>query len=170
MILPDVNVLVGAFRADAPHHAELRRWLKSAVADVEDLGLTDAVLAGTIRVLTHPRVFVNPTPLDDALAQVAALLAADGVVRATPRAAALGGRRAVVPRRRRTRQPRRRRPARRCGDRARRHLGDPRPRLRAVPRVALGEPAGRDGLTRGVGRAGPRFRLGVLRPGRTPGP
>ena len=27
---------------------------------------------------------VNPTPLDDALAQVAALLAADGVVRATP--------------------------------------------------------------------------------------
>jgi len=84
MILPDVNVLVGAFRADAPHHAQLRRWLKSAVADVEDLGLTDAVVGGTIRVLTHPRVFVNPTPLDDALAQVAALLAADGVVRVTP--------------------------------------------------------------------------------------
>ena len=84
MILPDVNVLVGAFRADAPHHAQLRRWLKSAVADVEDLGLTDAVLAGTIRVLTHPRVFVNPTPLDDALAQVAALLAADVVVAVTP--------------------------------------------------------------------------------------
>jgi predicted nucleic acid-binding protein len=84
VILPDVNVLVGAFRADAPHHAQLRRWLKSAVADVEDLGLTDAVVGGTIRVLTHPRVFVNPTPLDDALAQVTALLAADGVVRATP--------------------------------------------------------------------------------------
>jgi len=84
MILPDVNVLVGAFRADAPHHAQLRRWLKSAVADVEDLGLTDGVVGGTIRVLTHPRVFVNPTPLEDALAQVAALLAADGVVRVTP--------------------------------------------------------------------------------------
>ena len=84
MILPDVSVLVGAFRADAPNHAQLRRWLKSAVADVEDLGITDAVLAGTIRVLTHPRVFVNPTPLDDALAQVAALLAADGVVGANP--------------------------------------------------------------------------------------
>jgi toxin-antitoxin system PIN domain toxin len=84
MILPDVNVLVGAFRADAPHHAQLRRWLKSAVAGVEDLGLTDAVLAGTLRVLTHPRVFVNPTPLDDALAQVAALRDADGVVRVTP--------------------------------------------------------------------------------------
>jgi len=84
MILPDVNVLVGAFRADAPNHAQLRRWLKSAVADVEDLGLTDAVLAGTIRVLTHPRVFVNPTPLEDAFAQVAALLGADGVVRTTP--------------------------------------------------------------------------------------
>jgi toxin-antitoxin system PIN domain toxin len=84
VILPDVTVLVGAFRQDAPHHAKLRRWLKAAVADVEDLGLTDAVLAGTVRVLTHPRIFVNPTPLDDALAQVTALRAADGVVRVAP--------------------------------------------------------------------------------------
>lgn len=84
MILPDVNVLVGAFRADAPQHGALRAWLEGAVADPEDLGLTDAVLAGTVRVLTHPRVFARPTPLDVALGQVADLLAADGVVRITP--------------------------------------------------------------------------------------
>jgi hypothetical protein len=84
VILPDVNVLVGAFRTDAPSHARLRAWLEDAVVGVEDLGLTDAVLAGTVRVLTHPKVFARPTPLEDALTQVAALRAADGVVRVTP--------------------------------------------------------------------------------------
>ena len=84
MIIPDVNVLVGAFRVDAPDHDRLRAWLEAAVVGVEDLGLTDAVLTGTVRVLTHPRVFVQPTPLARALEQVAALHAADGVVRVTP--------------------------------------------------------------------------------------
>jgi hypothetical protein len=84
VIIPDVNVLVGAFRADTPDHDRLRAWLEAAVVGVEDLGLTDAVLTGTVRVLTHPRVFVRPTPLPRALEQVAALRAADGVVRVTP--------------------------------------------------------------------------------------
>ena len=84
MIIPDVNVLVGAFRADTPDHGRLRAWLEGAVGGVEDLGLTDAVLVGTVRVLTHPRVFAKPTPLARALEQVAALRAADGVVRVAP--------------------------------------------------------------------------------------
>jgi len=84
VIIPDVNVLVGAFRADAPDHGRLRAWLEGAVVGVEDLGLTDAVLTGTVRVLTHPRVFAKPTPLARALEQVATLRAADGVVRAAP--------------------------------------------------------------------------------------
>lgn len=84
MILPDVNVLVGAFRADTPHHAGLRGWLEDAVAAVEDVGLTDAVLGGTLRVLTHPRVFDPPTSLDVALRQVDALRDAAGVVRVVP--------------------------------------------------------------------------------------
>jgi len=84
VIIPDVNVLVGAFRADAPDHDRLRAWLEGAVVGVEDLGLTDAVLTGTVRVLTHPRVFAKPTPLARALEQVATLRAADGVVRVAP--------------------------------------------------------------------------------------
>ena len=84
MIIPDVNVLVGAFRADAPDHGRLRAWLEGAVVGVQDLGLTDAVLTGTVRILTHPRVFAKPTPLARALEQVATLRAADGVVRVAP--------------------------------------------------------------------------------------
>lgn len=84
MILPDVNVLVTAFRSDAPHHGAVRQWLERAVDGVEDLGITDAVAAGTVRVLTHRRVFDPPTELEMALRQVDALLAAPGVRRAGP--------------------------------------------------------------------------------------
>lgn len=84
MLMPDVNVLVGAYRMDAPHHAELRKWLESAVNGTEALALTDSVLAGFVRVVTHPRVFVTPTPLDEALEQAESVRAAAGVLRVTP--------------------------------------------------------------------------------------
>ena len=84
MILPDVNVLVGAFHPAADRHDELRRWLEAAVADVEEVGITDAVAGGTVRVLTHPRVFDPPVPLPDALEAMRSLLDADGVRRVTP--------------------------------------------------------------------------------------
>ena len=84
MIIPDVNVLVGAFRADADRHAGLRDWLEDVVAGPDVLALSDAVLGGVVRVLTHTRIFAVPTPLGTALDQVAALRGADGVVRVTP--------------------------------------------------------------------------------------
>ncbi|WP_430646842.1 TA system VapC family ribonuclease toxin [Agromyces sp. GXS1127] len=84
MLIPDVNVLVGAYRTDAPDHDRLRSWLESAVAGPEALGLTDAVLAAFVRIVTHPRVFLDPTPLESALAQADALRGAPGVLRVTP--------------------------------------------------------------------------------------
>lgn len=84
MIIPDVNVLVGAFRGDVPHHDHLRTWLEGAVAGVEVVGLTDAVLGGVVRVLTHPRIFARPSTLEEALGHVDALRGADGVTRVTP--------------------------------------------------------------------------------------
>lgn len=84
MIIPDVNVLIGAFRRDDLHHAALKAWVESAVDDVEPLGLTDAVLGGVVRVMTNARVFVRPSSLDEALGAVAALRGADGVVRVAP--------------------------------------------------------------------------------------
>lgn len=81
---PDVNVLVGAHRVDAPDHAPLRSWVESAVGGREAVGLTDAVLAGFVRVVTHPRVFAEPTPLEIALSQAEALRGAAGVHRIAP--------------------------------------------------------------------------------------
>lgn len=73
MILCDVNVLVYAFREDAERHGEFRAWLDERVKSPEAFGVSDLVLGGVLRVLTHPRVFVPPTPLDKALAFVTAL-------------------------------------------------------------------------------------------------
>ena len=81
---PYVNVLVGAFRADADRLAGLRDWLEDIVAGPELLAVSDAVLGGVVRILTHPRIFAVPTPLGTALDHVAALRGAEGVVRVTP--------------------------------------------------------------------------------------
>jgi toxin-antitoxin system PIN domain toxin len=68
MRLIDVNVLVYAFREDAPGHPDFKRWLDDAVRADEAFAVSDQVLSGFLRIVTHPRVFHPPTPLDRALA------------------------------------------------------------------------------------------------------
>ena len=63
----DVNVLVHAHRPEAERHSEFLAWLDHARIDNEPLGLSDLVLSGFLRIVTHPRVFVVPTPLSVAL-------------------------------------------------------------------------------------------------------
>ena len=84
MILPDVNVLLYAFREAAPRHAEYRDWLRQQIAGREALGLSELVLSGVVRVLTHPRVFAPATPLDRALEFVDALRAQPNAVLVAP--------------------------------------------------------------------------------------
>lgn len=70
MILPDVNILVYAHREDAPNHTAYRDWLESRVNSDQAYGMADLVLSGFLRVVTHPRVFVRPSTLEQALAFV----------------------------------------------------------------------------------------------------
>jgi len=73
MILPDVNVLVHAFREDSPRHGPMRAWLEDLVLSDRAFAITDLVLSGFLRVVTHPRVFSPPTPLEQALEFAVAL-------------------------------------------------------------------------------------------------
>jgi toxin-antitoxin system PIN domain toxin len=68
VILCDVNVLVYAFRADTNRHAEYRAWLVRQLEGDEAFGVSDFVLSGFLRVVTHPRVFSRPSPFDEAIA------------------------------------------------------------------------------------------------------
>jgi uncharacterized protein len=67
VILPDVDVLVYAHRKDATRHAQYERWLLEIVNGNEAFGLADQVLSGFVRVVTHPRVFKDPSALETAL-------------------------------------------------------------------------------------------------------
>jgi len=68
VILPDVNVLIYAFREDSPEHEKCRLWLESVVRGEMAYGMSPQVLAAVVRVVTRPRIFVPPTPLEEALA------------------------------------------------------------------------------------------------------
>ena len=81
---PDVNVLVSAFREDAVHHHRCRAWLLGTLSGREQVGLSELVLSGVLRVLTHPRVFHPPTPNEAATAFVDALLAQPACVALRP--------------------------------------------------------------------------------------
>ncbi|MEO8055488.1 MAG: type II toxin-antitoxin system VapC family toxin [Acidobacteriota bacterium] len=84
MILPDVNVLVYAFRTDSDSHAAMKRWLEGAISAEEPYGLSDLVLSGFLRVVTHPKVFFEPSPLAGALAFTLALRGRPNAVTVAP--------------------------------------------------------------------------------------
>lgn len=66
MILPDVNVLIYAFRADLSQHAICRPWLTDVVRGEARFGLSPAVLSAVVRITTNPRVFLVPSALEEA--------------------------------------------------------------------------------------------------------
>lgn len=80
----DVNVLVYAHRPESPHHAETLDWLEAARRSDEPLGLTDLALSGFVRIVTNPRIFRDPTPIEVALTFVDDLLASPAALRLAP--------------------------------------------------------------------------------------
>ena len=67
MILVDVNVLLYAHREESHRHKEFRKWLESALDGPEPCAISELVLSGCVRVLTHSRIFDLPTPLARAI-------------------------------------------------------------------------------------------------------
>ena len=67
MRLVDVNVLVYAHREDAPRHREFRDWVQRMATGDEAYAVSDLVLSGFLRIVTHPRVFRPPSALEPAL-------------------------------------------------------------------------------------------------------
>lgn len=67
MNLIDVNVLVYAFRKDAERHEEYRSWLLDLMNGESAFAVCDQVLSSVIRVTTHPRIFIEPSTLKEAI-------------------------------------------------------------------------------------------------------
>lgn len=74
LILPDVNVLVYAFRHEAPEHERYARWLDDLVNGSEELALHDISLVGVVRIVTNPRIIRPSAPVSLALEFVRRLM------------------------------------------------------------------------------------------------
>ena len=84
MILIDVNILVYAKRQDAVDHPKFRFWLEETLRSNVIVGLSDVVLSGVVRILTHPRMYREPTQLDEALEYVNYLRFETGCIVVSP--------------------------------------------------------------------------------------
>lgn len=70
MLLMDVNVLVYAHRQDVKNHAEYYTWLEGVINSDLAYGYSELVLSGFLRVVTHPKIFEEPSSLKVALSFV----------------------------------------------------------------------------------------------------
>jgi uncharacterized protein len=67
VILPDINVLVYAYRREADDHDAYAAWLTTVVAGQDEFALADHCLTGFLRIVTNPRIFSDPAPTAGAL-------------------------------------------------------------------------------------------------------
>jgi toxin-antitoxin system PIN domain toxin len=74
VILPDVNVLLYAFRSDVEQHDAYRVWLEGVINGDTAYGMSPQVMASVIRLATHPHVFARPDRLEDVLAFASTVL------------------------------------------------------------------------------------------------
>jgi len=74
MLLPDVNVLIYAHRTDScDDHEAYARWLTELATGYEPYALSSLALAAVVRIVTNPRVFRQPSTLDEVFAFVGEL-------------------------------------------------------------------------------------------------
>ena len=84
MILLDVNILVYAHHSDMPQHKDTFTWLEGALVQYPRVALCWESIVGFIRVVTNPRIFKTPTPLETAWQAVDDLLNHPAVFIALP--------------------------------------------------------------------------------------
>lgn len=80
----DVNVLIYAARKDSPDHDLYAAWLDRLVNGDEDFGISDLVLSGVVRILTNPRIYKQPSTMDEALAFVESVRNSSRCIRIAP--------------------------------------------------------------------------------------
>ena len=69
-MLPDVNLLIAAFRKDHVQHAVAAQWLTQAFATASSgqlLRLPVGVLSSFLRLVTNAKIFPTPTPVEQAV-------------------------------------------------------------------------------------------------------
>jgi len=70
MVVLDVNILLAAFLAGHPQHAESRGWLTELLS-TDQVVVPDVVWAGLVRIATNPRIVNPPATISEVAAFIA---------------------------------------------------------------------------------------------------
>jgi len=73
VLLPDVNILIYSHRAESPDHPRYAEWLRALAEGDEPYAVSDLGCSGFVRIVTNPKIWEEPTSLDDALSFVTEL-------------------------------------------------------------------------------------------------
>jgi toxin-antitoxin system PIN domain toxin len=84
MIIPDINLLVYAYNTEDPSHAQAKRWWEELLNGTDPIGLPWVTISGFLRLVTHPRVLVDPMSVGQATEQVRAWLDCPSVLTVEP--------------------------------------------------------------------------------------
>ena len=74
MIMPDVNIIVGAMRINDPHHHQLKEWLANAVDGTTPLGMSTFVIGGVVRVMSSLKIEHNRKSMREVVSDLDRLL------------------------------------------------------------------------------------------------
>jgi len=70
MIIPDINLLLYAYDADSPFHAEAAAWWERCLSSTEPVGLVPVVVYGFVRIGTNARAYQHPMTSSEAAGHV----------------------------------------------------------------------------------------------------
>lgn len=80
MIAIDTNILIYARREETSYHREAKELLKDLAEGEELWALPWPCIYEFLRVITHPKIFDPPTPLDIAIEDIGSLIESPSIV------------------------------------------------------------------------------------------
>ncbi|CAN5285374.1 type II toxin-antitoxin system VapC family toxin [soil metagenome] len=84
MLLFDVNVLINAHQENAKNHPRYRSFFEDVVNGSAPFGMSELVCSAFVRIMTDPRAYVAPTPIDTAVRIVHRFLSQENCHRVQP--------------------------------------------------------------------------------------
>ena len=85
MIVPDLNLLLYAYRQQDPNHDVARNWWQGLVDGTEEVGIPWAVATGFVRLITHPSSPTGPIPVPIAIEHVSQWFQCPHILPTNPR-------------------------------------------------------------------------------------
>jgi len=70
VIIPDINLLIYAHNSSAPQHERARNWWEQTITGSEPIGIAWVVILGFVRLLSNPKVVLNPSDPPELLSAV----------------------------------------------------------------------------------------------------